>query len=265
MTAPATGHAQEITGLGLLQLARRIGIAYIESADALDRYKQLQAREETVLAEVRRRGIPSLEIRLPGGEKAAVIPIQQGQVTWEWDTDQLEITAAGNDPRDFEDYVEPRAWIDPRVIRLIGEHYPDLVGRQLRPAISANYKKEAEEHDGQIVDRLTGELVTIGTPTRYEPTGKFSVRFAPKGRQLLRDALDSGALNEADEADDDQPDNTGGDAAAEMDALLSAPASGGGDHAPDGDHAGNGQDGQGDEPAPDACAAACDPDGGAAE
>lgn len=193
-----------LSGLAALRLARRVGIAHTRSLAARDAYEQVKSAAAVAFAQMRRRGIPGQEIRLPGGEKVALISIEQGSTTMTVDTDLLTLLAAGNNPADFEDYVEVRAFTDRRVIRLIAEHFPELVGRRLSDRALADYRQEAEENGGQVLNRKTGEREQVAEITRHEPTGKFAVRFTAKGRQLLLDALDSGAVNELGESADDE-------------------------------------------------------------
>lgn len=193
-----------LTGLAALRLARRVGIAHTRSLMAKDAYEQVKTTAAVAFAQMRRRGIPNQEIRLPGGEKVAVISIEQGGTTMTVDTDLLTLLAAGNNPADFEDYVEVRAFTDRRVIRLIAEHFPELVGRRLSDRALADYRLEAEENGGQVLNRKTGEREPVAEITRHEPTGKFAVRFTPKGRLLLQDALDSGVISETGESAEDE-------------------------------------------------------------
>lgn len=193
-----------LTGLAALRLARRVGIAHTRSLMAKDAYDQVKLAASAAFAQMRRRGIPGQEIRLPGGEKVALISIEQGSTSMTVDPDLLTVIAAGNNPGDFEDYVEVRAFTDRRVIRLIAEQFPELVGRRLSDRALADYRLEAEENGGAVLNRKTGEREQVAEIARHEPTGKFAVRFTPKGRQLLIDALDSGAVNELGESAEDE-------------------------------------------------------------
>lgn len=219
--APAPAETPEVTGLALLRLARRIGIAHKRSADAKDDYTSVQAAAQITFAGIRKRGIPNQEIRLPDGSKVAVISIEQGGTSTVIDDELLDAVAAGNDPRDFEDYVEVRAYTDPKVVALIAEHMPDLVSRRIKPYVLAQYKQEIEENGGHVVDRATGERVKVAEITRHDPSGKFAVRFTSKGRIALQDALDSGAINEFGESDADE-DGTGSALGDEIVAELDA-------------------------------------------
>lgn len=198
--------------LALMRLNRRVGIAYLKSVNAGDAYKSIQADAQVTYREIRRRGTPQQEISLPDGTKAALVSIEQGGTTVTVDEDMLQAVAAGNNPRDFEDYVEVIAFSDPRVIRLIAEHYPALVGRRIRPAARADYLKEIGENAGRVIDRVTGERVQVAEVTRHEPTGKYSVRWTAKGRIALQEALDAGTLNDRGEAEGDEAEVPGGGA-----------------------------------------------------
>lgn len=227
MSAGTEGAPQPLDGLALLRLARRIGIAYKQAEDPRDRYDAVKAGAAEPFADIRRRGISSVEIRLPDGTKVALITIERGPENWTWDEDELTLAAAINDPRDFEQVIQPRAWADPRVTALVAEHFPEYTTRQLRPAAAADYRKEAQENGGRVINRKNGEYVTVGTCERMRPTGKYSVRWTSKGRLLLQDAIDSGALNlDGTAAGDDSGDALDGLTTVDPEDAAAAVAAG---------------------------------------
>jgi hypothetical protein len=178
----------------LLRIARRVGMFHVRSANAVQDYKGIQRAAELAFAPIRRTGTTNQEILLPDGTKAGLISIETGGVDVTVDEDLLTGVIAGNDPRDFEDYVPVRALADPRLVALLAEFAPDLVERRVRPDIRARYQAELLENAGRVTDRNIGERVTVAVITPREATGKYSVTWTAKGRILLQEAVDAGLL-----------------------------------------------------------------------
>ena len=200
---PCRAAAGALTALEAMRLARRVGIARARSAEAATRYKETQATARPVFAQMRRRGTLSQEISV-GGQRAALITIEQGKRLTSYDENAIIVIAAGNDPAEFEQFVQPSAWSDPKVIALVAREFPHLAGRRLTARALARYKQEADDHDGGVLNKLTGEREPVATVTQYDPVGEYDVRWSGKGQRLLLDALDSGAIRDNGEADGDE-------------------------------------------------------------
>ena len=156
---------------------------------------------ELVFAPVRNHGTTQQEVRLADGTKVGLISIDKGADSTDTDEDALFLVAAGNEPADLEDFVQPAALTDPRVLALLSERLPELVGRRIKHDAAALYAKEIEDNRGMVLDRSgmlgpAGERVRVATITTHDATGKFSFRPTTKGLQQVREALDAGLLTE---------------------------------------------------------------------
>ena len=180
----------------LLRHALRYALMATRAAEVADQTTAVRRMAEHAFAEARNRGITQQEVLLPDGTKAGLISITRGQTVWTVDEDLLQAIIAGNDPSDFEDVLTANAANDPRVIRLVAEHFPDLIDRRVRLSARALYQKELEENGGKVTDRMIGERVQVGTAEHKPATGAFTYRPVPKARTLLQEAVDAGLLTE---------------------------------------------------------------------
>jgi AAA domain/UvrD-like helicase C-terminal domain len=176
--------------------ALKVAIYQARQEEARGNADAVRAAAELVFAPARQHGTPQVELTMPDGTKLGLISIQRGGQTVDVDEDLLTGIIAGNDPGDFEDFVKPSAVTDPRVLKLLAEHLPELVGRHVRPDAAALYEREIEENGGTVLDRAAGERVKVATITPHDATGKFSYRPAAKGAQLIREALELGTLTD---------------------------------------------------------------------
>lgn len=204
-TAPAAAPIPD--SLALLRLARRVGMAKAAQMQAGKNYDAIKAAAQITYGQIRRRGTPSQEIRLPDGTKAGLITIERGPIVTTVDEELLTTVIAGNEPDAFEDFAAPAALAHPEVLAFLAEHLPHLVGRRVKPDVRAQYERELSENAGMVVDHTTGERVQVANITHLDPTGSFSVRWERKGFELLTEAMDAGLIGPDGKAatDEDGP------------------------------------------------------------
>jgi len=192
MTDPVP--AEEVTALAL-----RVAVAKhrLENADA--DYKTQQAEAQQVFAGVRRMGLPSVEVLLPSGEPVCVISIETGGTAVTIREDELLAVIATNEPDAFEQYAVNSALSDSAVVALLAEKFPQYVKVRVRPEVDSQYRKEAAENGGLVFMRAgaqAGEQVTVAAVTHLPASGKYSVRWKPKGMDRLGDAIDRGDISQ---------------------------------------------------------------------
>lgn len=193
------------------QAAMQVAVAHRAKEHAEAVYNTLKAAAAIAFAGIRRRGLPSQEVLLPDGTKIALISIEKGADVITVDEALLEGIAALNNDTDFEDYAEPAALRDPKVLAFLAANFPHVVKRRLSAAARAQYDKEIWENKGKVWNRRTGELVEVATIEHLPATGKYSVRWEPKGKILLGDAIDAGIISQFGEITATQPANPDAD------------------------------------------------------
>lgn len=201
----------------LARAALEVAIRAARKDEAYKAYQAVRASAEALFAQARNRGVPQVELRLPDGTKLGLITIRKGPDVWAVDEDTLAAVAAGNDPADFEDVVDPKALRDTRVIELIAAHFPGLVTARISPVARARYQVEWEENGGKITDRQIGERVRVAEVEHMPASGEFAWRPVSKAATLIDEAIDAGLISEwgetlragpepqADGAPDDPP------------------------------------------------------------
>jgi len=197
--APETAEASGPVDPALARLAMRVAV-YRRAALAADQdYKAVQAAAQVTFADIRRRGIPSHEVRLPSGQKVALITIEKGAEVPAWDEDELLGVIVTNEPGAFETYVDPAALTDPKVMAFMAAHFPDHVRSRPRPDVIARYRKEALENGGSVWLRAgsqAGQQVRVAAIGHLPASGKYSVLWADGGKGMIQlgEALDAGLI-----------------------------------------------------------------------
>ncbi len=192
MTAPADTPVDP----ALARAALEVAIRAARKDEAFKAYQAVRAAAEALFAQARNRGVPQVELRLPDGTKLGLISIRKGAEIWTVDEDTLTAVAAGNDPADFEDVIDPKALRDREVIDLIAEHFPELVTARIMPVARARYQREWEENGGKITDQSVGERVRVAEVEHMPATGEFAYRPASKAGTLIEEAIGAGLINE---------------------------------------------------------------------
>ena len=199
MTAPDTPELAPVVDPALATMAMRVAIARKAKEDAERDYRAVQAAAQITFAEIRRRGIPSHEVRLPDGTKVALITIDKGAEVPSFDEDALLGVIAVNEPGAFEDFVDPAALSDPKVLAFMIAQFPDHVRTRIRADVTDLYRKEAVENGGRVwlrAGRNAGEQVRVAVIDHQPASGRYSVRWADKGMVLLGEAMDAGVVSE---------------------------------------------------------------------
>jgi hypothetical protein len=177
-------------------LALRAAIFIERQRDAERRQQKMRAGAESAFAQIRNAALRGVEVRIPDGPKVGLISIKDGYTSWTIDDQMLTAIIAGNKPADIEEYVEDRAFRDPKVLALITERFPEYVKRRPRPDVRDRYIKDAQKRSGQVRDELFGEYVKVATSTPHPSTGEFSYRADDKDGTPLLDAISAGVINE---------------------------------------------------------------------
>jgi len=180
----------------LARAALEVAIRAARKDEAFKAYQAVRVSAEALFAQARNRGVPQVELRLPDGTKLGLISIRKGAEVWTVDEDTLAAVAAGNDPADFEDVIDPKALRDREVIDLIAAHYPELVTARISPVARARYQREWEENGGKVTDQSIGERVQVAEVEHMPATGEFAYRPASKAGTLIDEAIGAGLINE---------------------------------------------------------------------
>lgn len=161
----------------------RLAVLSTDIAKLKARYEAWQQEAAPDFAAARNRGITQQRVILPGGADAGLFSFYSGGQSVQADEDEIMLHVALNDPGEIEDYVLEAALHDKRVLDLLAEHLPELVGRRVNAEHRARLQKELEEHDGYVHDQY-GEKVKVATVTPLPASGKF--RYNPDKQAAIR-------------------------------------------------------------------------------
>lgn len=145
-------------------------------------------------AAARNKGIKQVTGRLPDGSEAGLFSLIAGGITVDTDEDLLLSIIAAGSPADLEDHIADAAWTDERVIKLVADHFPELVEKRIKPAARAELQAQIEEKDGCIADPMTGELEKVATITRHDANGQFQFRPGKRFEHMITAAIEAGLI-----------------------------------------------------------------------
>jgi hypothetical protein len=180
----------------LEKAGRRIAILEARADDAKEKCESARKEATPALAAARARGYRQHEVTLPDGTGIGLISIHKGAQLLEVDENELLLHVAMTAPGELEDYVLPEAVRDERVLKLLMEYAPDLVGRRINPAARGRLQTEIQKRNGYVLDVETGDRVKVATITPLPATGKFTYKPRDDAARQIRAAIDAGTLTE---------------------------------------------------------------------
>lgn len=181
------------------QIALSLAVLEDRADQAKARYTEARTAAEQAFAIARRYGTKQVGATLPDGTEFGLISIEKGASIVHADENELLFLAATTMPGELEDYAEPGALSNERVLDLLRQHLPEFVKRRIRRPYRQQLQAEMEERDGWVVNQKTGDLVQVATVTHFDPSGKFAYRKDRKKIPALRDAVAAGQVSETGE------------------------------------------------------------------
>jgi len=172
----------------------RLAILKYQAAKATKAYTIASQGAYADFAAARNRGIPQVKPRLPDGSEPGLFSLLSGAQDIDVDEDLLLSIIAAGSPADLEDHVLPAAFADDRVVKLIGEHFPEFVSCRIKPAVRAELQTQIEEKNGHIADPGSGELEKVATVTPRAASGQFQFRPGARFEQQITAALEAGLI-----------------------------------------------------------------------
>jgi len=159
-------------------------------------YDAARKRAEGSFGPARKAGVRQLTVALPDGREAGTLAIKKGDVRVDWDMPKLLQVIEASTPYEIEEYVDP-AWLrDPRIVKVIKEHFADAVSRRVKPARLAELAEEVENTGGELLDLTTGAMVTVAAISRQDPTGEFAWLKNKTDVAAIQALLNDGVLTE---------------------------------------------------------------------
>jgi len=166
--------------------------------------KQVRESAKPVMANTRNSGLStSVRAKLDDGTDVGVVSITKGGTDTTEHADAIDKLARLPHNKDaaFHNFVEPHVLDDPRVVALIGEHFPELVQERLNPAWRARVLAEAAKArpagKGNYLDPATGEVHKVSTIKDRPADGRVSYTGSPEASAAIFAALGQGLIDPA--------------------------------------------------------------------
>ncbi|MFE6304971.1 hypothetical protein [Nocardiopsis sp. NPDC057823] len=165
-------------------LADRVTAEYEEArADAEPHFKALS--EEM--------GVKSMDVRMPSGESAGTVTIRSSRRKIAWNEDALLDLVERVSPQEIDEEIDPAALEDRDLLELLREARPDLVRRTVKPATRKAFA-ELVSDEGTLIDRTSGEVVTVATVEYTPVTGAFTYAPNTRAQEAVLEAWHRGEL-----------------------------------------------------------------------
>jgi energy-coupling factor transporter ATP-binding protein EcfA2 len=133
------------------------------------------------------------QIATVGGRKLALLTIYAGTPDIRTDEDLMMLCVR---PHELETFALPGALDDPRVVKLLDEHFPEFVQRRIKPAVRAELEKELRKHDGQVANRNDGEWEQVATITSRKANGRFQCKLEDNAAEVIAAGVEAGLITE---------------------------------------------------------------------
>lgn len=149
---------------------------------------------ETVFAAARKElGMKSVEVTLSDGTPLGSVAIKAGPKSVAVDEPALFDLVAATKPGEIVEELKPGAESDPELLEWVKANRPGLIQRKVRDSYKAKVLKGADA-DGQVVNTVTGELVTVVEVTHEAPTGAFAYTPCAGAAEAIMRAWRAGEL-----------------------------------------------------------------------
>jgi hypothetical protein len=165
--------------------ALRVAVVKALGDEVADVQKAARSEAEAEFAGIRADGQTQQKVLLPDGDEIGLISIKAGAKVTDPKNAEIDAWVDEHLPDDREDYIIPTFATHPDIIKWVKARFPDAVASRIRPATKAALLKEAEDNDGYVTDKDTGEKAKIADVSTGKPTGAFSYRPGPGARQRI--------------------------------------------------------------------------------
>ena len=182
--------------MNLAEHTLKVAVLRVREDQAKAEHAAARAQAEKAYATARLAGISQLKPRLPDGTEAGTLSIHTGETVVFFNEAELLRVVGESTPEHVEDYVEPRALADKRVLDLLREHLPEFVGRRVTAERRAELAEALVATRGILLNLKDGEKVKVATVDTHEPTGKFAYTPGKPGTAAILAALAAGTVTE---------------------------------------------------------------------
>lgn len=180
--------------MNLQEHTLRVAVLSVRRSLAMTERDTAAAEAQQEYKRARQAGISQLKPRLPGGGDAGTLSIKQGLTVVTFDEAPLLQVVEESTPEHVEEYVDPAALRDKRVLDLLREHLPEFTGRRVTAERRAELAEEVKATGGKLLSLATGAMVQVARVDQQEPTGEFAYTPGKPGTAAILAALKAGTI-----------------------------------------------------------------------
>jgi len=174
----------------------RVAVLRVRKDQVTAKYDAARKLAEGAFAPLRLNGLKSFTPVLPGGTEAGSLSVKGGHTDIVFDEGKLLALVQESEPESVEDYIDPAALRDKRVLDLIREQLPELVGQRVNAERRAELAEACAESDGVLVNTVSGERVKVASVFKVDPSGEFAYTPGKAGTAAILAALAAGTVTE---------------------------------------------------------------------
>lgn len=180
--------------MNLQEHVLRVAVLSVRRSQVMGERDAAAAEAQRECKRARQAGISQLRPQIPGGGDAGTLSIKQGLTVVTFDEAALLQVVEESTPEHVEEYVEPAALRDKRVLDLLRDHLPEYTGRRVTATRRGELEEEVKLTRGKLLSLASGAMVQVATVDQQEPTGEFAYTPGKPGTAAILAALKDGTI-----------------------------------------------------------------------
>lgn len=180
--------------MNLAEHTLRVAVLSVRRSQVMAERDAAAAEAQQDYKRARQAGISQLKPQLPGGVDAGTLSIKKGLTVVTFDEAALLQVVEESTPEHVEEFIDPAALRDKRVLDLIREHLPELAGRRVTSERRSDLAEEVKSTGGKLLSLASGAMVQVATVETLDPTGEFSYTPGKPAAAAILAALKEGTI-----------------------------------------------------------------------
>lgn len=180
--------------MNLAEHTLRVAVLSVRRSQVMAERDAAAAEAQADYKRARQAGISQLKPQLPGGVDAGTLSIKKGLTVVTFDEAALLQVVEESTPEHVEEYVDPAALRDKRVLDLLRDHLPGLTGRRVTADRRSELAEEVKSTGGKLLSLASGAMVQVATVETMEPTGEFAYVPGKPASAAILAALKEGTI-----------------------------------------------------------------------
>lgn len=177
------------------ELTVKVAVLRVRRDQQIAKYEAARKLAQQVYAPLRLKGAKSFTPVLPGGVEAGSLSVKAGHTDVVFYEDKFLALVQETDKASVEDYIDPTALRDKRVLDLLAVYLPEFVKQRVTAERRAELLDECAASDGVLLN--SGRKgVKVAEVFRVDPSGEFAYTPGKAGTAAILAALEAGTVTE---------------------------------------------------------------------